>query len=85
MIRDLIDMIRDLIDAAAVMAGMFFVFCVVVIPPLIALDMWQCAAYDTATKKATKYSAGVCYIQDGGEWYSWTEYKHRLVTKGEMK
>jgi len=78
-------MIRDFIEFFSFTVGLFLALCVVVALPLIALDMWQCRSYQETTGKPTKYRAGMCFIKDGGEWYSWTEYKHRLVTKGEMK
>lgn len=60
-------------------AGMFFaVGCCVVV------DAYLCSGYESATGKDTKYSALRCYIKDGGEWYSWEEYMHRLATKGEF-
>ncbi len=55
-------MIRNFIVIFSILAALIFVFCVFIVLPLIALNMWQCADYDTATKRTTKYSAGVCYI-----------------------
>lgn len=51
----------------------------------IGITAWECAGYERATGKATRMTAGTCYVQDNGSWYHWDEYKHRLVTKGEMK
>jgi hypothetical protein len=49
---------------------------------ILLVDSWQCAKYEEATGKPTKYSGAMCYVQDGGKWYAWAEYKHRLATKG---
>lgn len=49
-----------------------------------AMTAWECAAYQNTTGKETKMAAASCYIKDGGAWYDWSEYKHRLVTKGEF-
>lgn len=75
-------MIRDLL------LGVFFILAAVfmfVFVPGYAIDRYQCAGYESATGKSTKYAALECYVQDGGKWYSWSEYKYRLASKGEMK
>jgi hypothetical protein len=48
-------------------------------------ERWQCAGYERDTGRPTKYGNAMCFIQDGGQWYSWEEYKNRLVARGEMK
>lgn len=48
------------------------------------LESWQCTGYQTATGKATKYVRAECYVKDDGAWYSWTEYKNRLIARGQM-
>lgn len=45
---------------------------------------YECAAYQRITSKQTQMGGLTCYIQDGGKWYGWPEYKYRLATKGEM-
>jgi len=59
------------------------------IAPLAALVLvfyglmeWECGAYQSATGKATKVAAMTCYVQDGGQWFAWEEYKYRMVAKG---
>jgi hypothetical protein len=51
---------------------------------IAGLEAYQCSQYENVTGKQTKYAGLVCYIQDGHDWYSWQEYKNRLVTKGKM-
>lgn len=46
---------------------------------------WTCGSYEEVTGKPTKVAALDCYIKDGDNWYVWEEYKHRLITKGEIK
>lgn len=48
-------------------------------------NRWDCAGYETATGKPTKYIGNTCYIQDSGQWYAWQEYKNRFVANGVMK
>lgn len=46
---------------------------------------YECSKYEDITGRPTKMAGLTCYVQDTGVWYSWPEYKYRLVTKGEMK
>lgn len=48
------------------------------------LEHYQCGKYESVTGKPTRYEGMSCYVQDTGNWYAWTEYKHRLATKGEF-
>jgi len=65
-------------------AGLMVLVFTVLISMFTVLEVYQCAKYETVTSKPTRYEGLACYVQDKGEWYSWTEYKHRLATKGEF-
>jgi len=60
----------------AVFAGVIALFT--------ALEHYQCGKYESVTGKPTRYEGLSCYVQDTGNWYAWTEYQHRLATKGEF-
>lgn len=79
---DLLELVRSLFIG-------FLVLVIVVVAPVvfmvIQMDRWQCEGYARDTGKQTKYGNAMCFIQDGGQWFAWEEYKHRLVAKGEMK
>lgn len=46
---------------------------------------YSCGQYQQVTGKDTRYAGMECYIKDNGQWFAWTEYKNRLVTKGDLK
>lgn len=50
----------------------------------VALGSYSCSQYESVTGKQTRFSGLECYINDGGKWYAWAEYKNRLVTRGTM-
>lgn len=68
----------------AVIGAMFGAVFSVVIGVISVLEAYQCGKYEAVTGKPTRYEGLTCYVQDKAEWYSWAEYKHRLVTKGEF-
>lgn len=80
---------RELIEFATFSLSGLLVFMVCIIAPLgfavVQYGKWQCSGYAESTGKPTKYGNAMCFIQDSGQWYSWEEYKHRLVARGEMK
>lgn len=43
---------------------------------------WECGNYEKATGKTTKMVGIGCYIQEGGSWMLWDEYKLRFATHG---
>ena len=57
---------------------------IAVVGAMAVAESYKCNAYQSVTGRATKYEAMECYVQDGGSWYAWTEYKYRLATKGEF-
>lgn len=50
----------------------------------LALVNWECSNYSEVTGRKTRVAAGSCYIEDGGQWYAWAEYKHRFVANGAL-
>lgn len=48
-------------------------------------NRWDCAGYESATGKPTKYFGNTCYIRDSDRWYAWEEYKNRFVANGGVK
>lgn len=68
----------------AVIAGGMVLFLSIVVGIGAAFESYQCTKYETVTGRPTRYDGLACYVQDGGAWYAWAEYKHRLATKGEF-
>jgi hypothetical protein len=75
------DFLMPIIGLLAVLA----VFFAIAIGVGAIFDSYQCSRYEKVTGKPTQYEGLSCYVQDGGSWYAWTEYKHRLATKGEFQ
>ena len=46
------------------------------------LTAWSCSSHQRITGTPTQMSIGACYVQEGGKWMSWDEYKLRFATKG---
>jgi hypothetical protein len=68
---------------AALGAAVFTMCLVIGIPAYILIGL-ECNGYERATGKQTKYVVGICYIQDGGQWFAWEEYKNRFVAGGML-
>ena len=43
---------------------------------------YECRTYEVVTGKPTKMGALTCYVNDGGQWMAWDEYKYRFATRG---
>ena len=63
---------------------LFVVLFAALVGGAAALEAYQCVKYESVTGKPTRYEGLSCYVQDTGNWYAWTEYQHRLATKGEF-
>lgn len=77
----------DLIDGAKFFGCVLIALALLfagLIGGLAGMEAYQCNVYQGVTGKPTKYEGLSCFVQDGGNWYAWTEYKYRLVTKGEF-
>lgn len=73
---------RDFVAFILFMASFFALVAAPALGLGYAFVAWQCSAYESTTGKATKVSAGTCYIQQDGQWMHWDEYKLRFATKG---
>jgi hypothetical protein len=74
----------DVIFAILLTVGVAALFFSLVIGLCAVLESYQCAKYETVTGKPTQFTGLACYVQDNGGWYSWTEYKNRLVANGDF-
>lgn len=43
---------------------------------------YECDTYERVTGARTKMGALTCYINEGGQWMAWDEYKYRFATRG---
>lgn len=75
---------EDVVVPVAVIVGVCAAALAAIVAVLSALTAYQCAQYETVTGKPTKFAGMECYINDGGKWFAWSEYKNRLVTRGDM-
>lgn len=71
---------KELFFGVGIVAAVFVLLVVLAVSVL----NWECNGYQEATGKPTKVVGGNCYVKDQGEWYQWSEYKNRLVTKGAL-
>lgn len=80
---------RDFLEDAGLpllcIVGAMVVFFSAIIGIFTTLEMYQCSKYESVTGRPTRYEGLSCYVQDEGTWYMWSEYKNRLVAKGEFK
>lgn len=76
--------IDDIVLPVMAFAACFVVLFAALVGGATALEAYQCGKYESVTGKQTRYEGLSCYVQDTGNWYAWTEYKHRLATKGEF-
>ena len=60
-----------------------------VMVPAFGVAYWgvtvECADYQRITGRQTQLVTITCYVNDGGQWFRWDEYKLRNVTKGTTK
>ena len=78
------DFVEDVLAPVLGVGVLVVLLTVVVLWLGEALVAYQCSTYEHVTGKATQYTGLSCYVQDGGNWYAWSEYKHRLATKGDF-
>ena len=79
------DFLEDVGPQILCIGGVMAVFFSVIIGIATTLEMYQCSKYESVTGRPTRYEGLSCYVQDEGTWYMWSEYKNRLVAKGEFK
>lgn len=62
-----------------------FVCCLLCAPWILGhiVVSYQCSTYERVTGKPTKTEAMTCYVNEGGQWMAWDEYKLRFATRAQ--
>ncbi len=75
---------RELVELGLILLGIIVLALILILGIYVPLTYLDCNGYERGTGKPTKVVALTCYINDTGGWYSWEEYKNRLITRGTM-